>query len=223
MAILDGHLLCAFVAFSEQRSFAGAARAIGLSQPALFERIARLARIVDLTLYERNGRTLTLTPHGDRLLAFAREELARAARFAGDDDAVDEVALAAGEGTYLYLLGPALARFTRAHQRQKLRALTLGLDDAVAALRDGTAHLAVAAVDVVPRGIDGIELVRSPLVVAVKKSHPWAHKRAISLAQLAREDLVLPPEGRSHRDVVGRALARRGLSLRTAAEADGWP
>ena len=78
--IMDGALLRAFAAFAEERNFTRAARRVGLSQPALFERVQRLQALLELPLYRREGRALVLTEQGVRLAAHARETQGAPAR-----------------------------------------------------------------------------------------------------------------------------------------------
>jgi DNA-binding transcriptional LysR family regulator len=224
--ILDGELLRAFAAFAEALNFTHAARAVGLSQPALFERIQRLGEQVGAALYEREGRQLRLTEAGARVAAFAREELARAQAFVQElhgEARREVVALAAGEGSYLYLLGPALRSFARERPDVSLRLLTRGSRDAVAAVREGAAQLGVAVLDLVPEDMQVRDLVTTPLCVAFAATHRLASKRTIRLADLAGERLVLTPAGQAHRDLVGRALASLPGSGEPPLEADGWP
>jgi LysR family transcriptional regulator, low CO2-responsive transcriptional regulator len=81
----------------------------------------------------------------------------------------------------------------------------------------------VAVLDLVPDGIVARDIVRTPLCAAMSARHPLAKKRSVTLAELSRERLVLPPPGRSHRDFVGRAIARLGHEVTPPIEADGWP
>lgn len=224
--ILDGELLRALVAFAEHLNFTRAARAVGLSQPAFFERIQRLAAEVGAALYEREGRLLRLTDAGARVAAFAREELARSQALLAElrgDARREVVTLAAGEGSYLYLLGPALRAFTRANPDTSLRLLTRGSRDAVLAVREGAAHLAVAVLDLVPDDLVARDLLRTPLCVALAADHRLAARRTLRLTDLAGERLVLAPAGQAHRDHVGRALGDLAARADPPIEADGWP
>ena len=219
--MIDGALLDSFVAFGATRNFTRAARAVGLSQPAFHERIQRLVEAVGQPLYERRGRELHLTSAGERLLAFAREQAARhedlVAELRGQRP-VRTVTLAAGEGAYLYLLGPALARY-----RGRVQLLTLGARATLEAVRSGVAQLGVAVVDLVPRGIAAEPIVKTPLCVALPARHPAARRRRLALADLRGERWILPPEGQLHRDLVSRAIARAGELAAEPLEADGWP
>ena len=69
----DWNHLRAFLATAEQGSLSAAARALGLTQPTLSRQIAALETTLDLMLFERNGRALTLTDTGRELLRHARD------------------------------------------------------------------------------------------------------------------------------------------------------
>jgi LysR family transcriptional regulator, low CO2-responsive transcriptional regulator len=223
--ILDGELLRALVAFAEHLNFTHAARSVGLSQPALFERIQRLGAEVG-TLYEREGRQLRLTAIGVRVAAFAREELERSQALLAElrgEQRREEVAIAAGEGAYLYLLGPALRAFRCELPDARLRLHTRGAKDAVACVREGAAELAVAVLDLAPEGLVVEDLLRTPLCVALAEDHPLARRRRVRLGDLAGERLIVTPEGQAHRDLVGRALGEHARGSEPPLEADGWP
>jgi LysR family transcriptional regulator, low CO2-responsive transcriptional regulator len=227
IGMIDGDLLASFLAFGDCRNLTRAARAVGVSQPALFERLRRLAELVGEPLYVRHGRELVLTEAGTSVLAFAREERARHERLLAElrgSAAVTrrEVVLAAGEGAYLYLLGPALDEVAR-RDDVVVQPLTLGARDTIAALRAGRAHLGVAVVDLVPRGIVAEPLLVTPLCLCMPARHRAARARTLALADLRGERWVLPPEGQLHRDLVSRAIARTGDAPAGVIEADGWP
>jgi LysR family transcriptional regulator, low CO2-responsive transcriptional regulator len=61
------------------------------------------------------------------------------------------------------------------------------------------------------------------MCAALYKTHPLTKKKTISLKEIAREDLIVTPEGRAHREVIGRALTNIGEESKVAIEADGWP
>lgn len=64
--------LRAFVTVGEQRSFAAAAKALHLSQPALSRRIAHLEHMLGVRLFDRTTRSVQLTLLGERFLGEVR-------------------------------------------------------------------------------------------------------------------------------------------------------
>ena len=220
--ILDGALLEAFVAFSDTLNFTHAARRVGLSQPALFERIKKLADHFERPLYERIGRHLRLTEVGVRVAAFGRDMLEQSQGFLHSLDGVSPqtVTLAAGEGSYLYVLGDALRRFGPQHGRLNL--LQRGGPAAADAVRSGEAHLGVGVFDLVPRGLDAQDIIETPLCAAVPSRHALARRKTVELRDLEGERLILAPEGRRQRELVGRAIAGHSGLVVDPIEADGW-
>jgi DNA-binding transcriptional LysR family regulator len=215
----------ALISFSETLSFTEAARRLCVSQPALFERLKKLSERVGAPLYMKEGRTLSLTSHGVRLTAFAQDSLRRTTQFMQElrgEAREESVTLAAGEGAFLYLLGPAIRRFQK-KDGGKLQLVKRGGASAIEALQDGSAHIAVAVSDLVPSSIEAKILCRTLLCAALEKTHPLTKKKTISLKELAKENLIITPEGRSHRELIGRALANIGEESKVALEADGWP
>ncbi|THH36815.1 LysR family transcriptional regulator [Aliishimia ponticola] len=68
----------AFLATAETGSLSAAARVLGLTQPTLGRQVAALEQALGVTLFERAGRSLTLTQTGTDLLPHARQ-MAKAA------------------------------------------------------------------------------------------------------------------------------------------------
>lgn len=221
--ILDGELLTAFVAFSDTLNFTHAARQVGLSQPALFERIKKLTDRMQTPLYERQGRQLRLTAAGVRVAAFGRDMLEQSTAFVRSlsGTTTEAVTLAAGEGSFLYVLGDALRRFG-AEPGHTLSVLERGGPSAVDAVRSGEAHLGVGVFDLIPRGLRARDILRTPLCAAMPARHALARHKVIRLRQLAAHRLILAPEGRRQRELVGRAIADLGPGLAEPIEADGW-
>ncbi|GAA3999670.1 LysR family transcriptional regulator [Allokutzneria multivorans] len=76
MAVLDIVQLRSLVAIADHGGFHRAATALHLTQSAVSQHVARLAKIVGGELLERDGRQSRFTERGDRLLAEARTILA---------------------------------------------------------------------------------------------------------------------------------------------------
>ncbi|MFO0755967.1 MAG: LysR family transcriptional regulator [Byssovorax sp.] len=216
--------LHAFVVFAEHLHFTRAAKALGLSQPALHMQIKKLGEELGVTLYARRGQRVELTPDGRRVLAFGRalgaETAAFLARLHGREEQ-GPVVLAAGEGSFLYLLGEPIRAFLAAG-KAPLRLLTRDREATVAAVIEGEAHLGVAPLDGVPEGLRGDRLASVGQVLAMPASHPLARRRAIKLGDLAGARLVVPAEGKPQRAMLAQAMLAEGVPWEPAVEAHGW-
>ncbi|WP_283193330.1 LysR family transcriptional regulator [Rhizobium sp. AN80A] len=72
MRNLDSDALAAFLAVAETGSFTAAAERLGRTQAAVSMAIAKWEEKLDLRLFDRAHRRVSLTPTGDRLLEYAR-------------------------------------------------------------------------------------------------------------------------------------------------------
>ena len=215
--------LSSFVTFADKLNFTHAAKERHISQPALHVQIKKLSEEVGVPLYRREGRGLTLTAEGKKLAAFGRamkEQSNDVLRELRGESASGPVVLASGQGAFLYLLGRAIRRFPKA--KWPLRLLTMRGPDAVDAVRDGEAHLAVAVLD---RKLDDLPCtqLRSVGQIAVMpKSHRLARRRRLEPGDLHEEKLVVPPEGSPHRMMLEQAIRTDGGTLTVGVEAGGW-
>jgi len=213
----------AFVTFAETLNFTHAAARLHISQPALHVQIRKLGESLQVPLYVRQGRSLTLTAEGRKVLAFGREQEERAAELIDDVRGTPHdasVVLAAGEGTFLHLLSEPLRAFQRSHT--KLRVLTRDREQALGAIQLGEAHLAVTVIDDVPPEVISRRLAKVGAAVVVPKNHPLARKRSVSIRDLRDEPLIAPSAGRPLRASLAQAWAAAGQAWSPAVEANGW-
>lgn len=82
MESFDWNRARAFLAAAEAGSYSGAARLLGVAQPTVGRQVAALEGELGVTLFERVGRGLELTPSGLDLVEHVREMAAAAQRLA---------------------------------------------------------------------------------------------------------------------------------------------
>lgn len=112
---IDWNQLKAFLETAETGSLSAAARKLGLSQPTLSRQVAAIEQRMGVTLFERVGKAMALTPTGLDLLEHARamgaaaEALGLAA--SGRSQAVGGVvSVSATYGAAAYLVAPLVRR-----------------------------------------------------------------------------------------------------------------
>lgn len=214
----------AFQAFADCLNFTRAAEKLSISQPALHVKIKKLGESLNCLLYAKEGRKLVLTEDGKRFARYAGETLESHRRFVremlGEDD-TPSITLAAGSGSFLYLLGPAIRQFL-ADFEGELRLLTMNRPQALQALRLGTADLAVTVLSKVPPDLRGELLAGIPTQLVVPMKHRLSRRKRISPEDLAEESLIVPPLGRPFRDSLEACFSVRGVPLKVGLEAEGW-
>ena len=216
--------LRAFIVFAEHLNFTHAAESLHVTQPALHAKVKSLAKELGVELYVRVGRQLKLTEDGERVLAFGRELTEQCETFYGELHGVgrkEPVVLAAGEGAYLYLLGEGISRFL-AQKSAPLRLLTRNSMDTVKAVRTGEAHLGVAVLRSLPKGVDVTPLASFDYRLVLPRKDPLAKRRTIALQDLADLGLVVPAVNSPFRTFLENALHSVGVNLQVAVETRGW-
>ncbi len=110
----------AFLVTAEEGSLSAAARALGMAQPTLGRQVSALERELDVVLFERVGRGLSLTPSGLDLLEHVRAMGEAAGRVSltasGHAQTLDgTICITASEAISAVLLPPFIAQLRRRH------------------------------------------------------------------------------------------------------------
>jgi LysR family nitrogen assimilation transcriptional regulator len=223
---MDLKQLTGFVQVAELGSFTRAAAVLRVAQPALSRQVRALEVELRQTLFERNGRGVTLTPAGTRLLAHGRGILQQVQR------AVQELEELRGTASGVLSIGlpPSLSRtltaplveafrerFPRAAvsvveglTHYMLEWLVQGRIDA-ALVYNATPSTAVALQPVLE---EPLQLISARGGRALRPARP----APVSLAELSGCELVIPSRPHALRMRVETALAEAGLVPRVALE-----
>ena len=210
----DLALLGTLDALLQEGSVTGAARRLGLSTPATSHALARIRERIGDPLLVRAGRAMVLTPRARALrdkvhaaIAAAESALEPDRPFAPAELTRSFTILATDH--VLTVLGVELdAAVAAAAPQARLRFLPNTPDDA-AALRDGTADLAVGIYAKLPPELRTRKLLTDRFACVVRDRHPRVKKR-ISLADyIALEHVQVAPRGQPG-GVIDDLLAERG-------------
>ena len=227
---MDFEDLRSFYGVATEGSFSKGAMRLHVAQSALSRRVARLEHVLGVRLLLRHGRGVRLTEEGvalvdrakfliDELEQIQRDVLSLSARPTGC------VRLAMPPMT-AQLLGPGLVRECRSR-----------FPDVTLQLRDGFSDLIYewVAEDKVDLGLlydSGRDtdlrmllLLDEPLYLLgpteVAQTSPQVGDGPIDLKELETIPLILPSRPHSVRQVLDRAAARHGVSLKVVMEVDG--
>ena len=145
MENLDWNQLKAFLETAETGSLSAAARKLGLTQPTLSRQVAAIEQHMGVTLFERVGKAMALTPTGLDLLEHARAmgTAAEALRLAasGRSEAVGGVvSVSATYGAAAYFLAPLVRKLREAEPSIAIEVIA---SDAVSDLLRREADIAI--------------------------------------------------------------------------------
>ena len=190
------HHLRDFVAIARAKSARSAARALGLTQPALTRSLQELEQEIGTSLFERHARGMALTPAGERFLVRAQaalEEVRRGFEEAGQAAGVMQgsVTVALASAPVLVMLPLAYPPFRRAWPDVKLRIVEGLFPAAEPLLRDGRLdfYIGPRPERTLGQGYRVDLVFANQRVVMARKGHPLRSAR--SLQQLLAAEWIV--------------------------------
>src|SRR5579859_3073736 len=123
--------------------------------------------------------------------------------------------------TILYFLPKHVEQFHRAHPKIEVRLHNVTGLEGLEQLRAGLVDFAVGPLMAVPEDIEFHPIVSYEPVVITCPGHPLAFKK-LSLKEISRYPLILPPRGLSTWNLVDNTFKQHGLSYQVAMEVGGW-
>ena len=220
--------LRAFCFTARTGSISLAAEELFLSQPSVTLQIQALEREMDITLFERRGPHIKLTPEGEILYQLAdplvegidklRESFA--AHYGKLESG--ELNIAAGESTILYILPEWIKKFAEAYPRIRIKLHNVTGRDGMAMLRADEADFAVGSMLEVPEDIIYRPNVTYDTVLITPKDHPLAGREKIRLEEISPYGLILPPRHLSTWGTVKTVFSQHNVAFQVALEAGGW-
>jgi DNA-binding transcriptional LysR family regulator len=209
-------------------SMSKAAQRMFLSQPAVSQQIQSLESELAVTLFARRGSKIQLTHDGELLFEMAGpliEELEHLDdEFRQRRTEVDQghLEVAAGLSTILYFLPKHVEAFRRAHPRIEMRLHHVTGLEGLERLRTGLVDFAVGPLMEIPADIEFHPIVSYEPVVITCLGHPLVYREKLSLEQISRYPLILPPRNLSTWPMVDSTFKKHGLSYEVAMEVGGW-
>ena len=220
--------LRAFCHAARTGSITLAAEELFLSQPSVTLQIQALEREFGITLFERRGPHIKMTPEGEMLYKLAEPLVDGIDKlhetFAAQYGVLEsgELNIAAGESTILYILPEPMKLFAEAYPNIRLKLHNVTGRDGLAMLRADEADFAVGSMLEVPEDITYRPVVTYNPTLITSLDHPLAKKENVTLADISPYGLILPPRHLSTWRIVDLVFQQHHLSYNVALEAGGW-
>ncbi|MFJ6456270.1 LysR family transcriptional regulator [Paenarthrobacter sp. NPDC091669] len=216
----------AFLAVAEELHFGRAAERLRMAQSPLSQTIKKLEKGLGAPLFERNTRSVTLTPAGHSLLPHARRildevDLARRAVSAGTGTVYGKLAIGFS-GALNHATLPPLTRALRQHYPQLDVTLQGGLltQEALHQLGNGALDLAFIGLPIDAPSLATRRIATERLGVTLPADHPLAGQATVKVAELAGDPFITMPaaQGSTLREVTFAACAAAGFRPRISQE-----
>ncbi|WP_345589852.1 LysR family transcriptional regulator [Verticiella sediminum] len=190
-------MLRQFIAVAEELHYGRAAQRVGMAQSPLSTAIQKLEAYLDTPLFERNQRSVALTPAGraflDEAYQWLRYEEVAVARTHSVRNGVIGQLMVGFIGSTGYGFMPELVRqFRQEYPQVRLRLIEMTTKDQLERLRGRYIDAGLLRTPLPYQATDiETRLYRyDRLMAALPKAHPLAGRQIIDLRELARESFV---------------------------------
>jgi molybdate transport repressor ModE-like protein len=199
-------------------SITEAARALGLTQPAVSRRIQQLESEFSAPLLHRSRRGVALTEVGRLVLEEATtlaDRYGRLKETVGAHVRLEQGAVRVGGGATAvsFLLPPLIATFRRRHGGVVFHLVEAGSRDVEAAVLAESIELGIVTLPARSDELVAVPLRRDPIVLVAARGHALAGAGRIQAAALRGMPLIGFEEGSAIRRIIDRALDERGIEV----------
>jgi molybdate transport repressor ModE-like protein len=212
-------------------SIARAARGLFMTPSAVSQQMSVLEREVGTPVLERSGRSVRLTPAGERLVAHTERVLAVLEEAQAD---IDEVAkgVAGKLNTCAFptaaraLLVPALTRLREINPRLQVTLTDLEPEESIPALKAGLLDLVLTyEFDHLPEpedpGVERHQLMTEPMFVALPAAHPHA-RGPVNISDLKDEQWIVGRDGSTFLEVQIRVANEAGFQPKVDLQSNDY-
>ena len=212
-----------FAEVAKRLSFARAADALHLTAPAVTMQVKELEAVVGMPLFDRRGRSVSLTTSGEYLLVYARRVIATM-REAEDAMArlmrVEAGLLNVGlVSTAKYFVPRLLARFSALHAGVEIRLQVSGnRDQLVTLLHDREIDLAIMGRPPKEIATHSHPVAAHPMVMICAPDHPLIGKRALKALTASEQPFIAREQGSGTRKAMEAYFAAHRVVPRIVME-----
>jgi DNA-binding transcriptional LysR family regulator len=194
----DVRHLRAFLALADELHFGRAADRLFITQPALTQTIHHFEETLGFRLFVRTTRTVALSPAGVRMLPHALTAIASMDRIGREADRL--VREEAGRlevgyqiGTGLLLMPIVIREFEAAHPEYSVVLEEYDFTEPASGLDVGKSDVAFLRPPVGCEQIDALTLYQESRLACVARTHRFATRDSVSIAEVLAEPIIAAP------------------------------
>jgi DNA-binding transcriptional LysR family regulator len=217
--MLNVHQLNVFVIAAETLNFTQTAKRMHLTQSSVSQIIKTLENQLEVKLFKRKARTLTITDAGNVLLPLAREIVEGSIRASERMELMKQkvhghLIVGCNTAPGKYVLPILLAKFNEVYPLVRFTCKVLPQDQALNKLSEGDIHFAFTNVGEMDQGATEIQLyLQEPLVLIVPNGHQWTEQKEIEPEELLEERFIMRESSSGTYTNVKRGLAELGIDI----------
>ncbi len=217
--------ISAFTHAARERSFTRAAAKLGVTQSSVTQHVAKLERIMGTQLLVRRRNGLELTRAGRELFALSD-------RLRIVEQLIVEKVTSYSEITtgHLRVIAnaprpamPVIARYAALHPRVQIDFTLVSWTLAMQQLHERTADIAIVTQPETDDGLYSLPLETTRYRAHVRRDHPLARRRRLSLGDLRDTTVIVPEDGSLTQRLLHRKCAELGITLPRVLKTTTFP
>lgn len=199
--MIEVNELRVFLAAAEEENFSAAARKLHLSQPAISFQIQGLERRLNVKLFQRIGKRISLTEAGRELVPMAREMINLATRIEEticlqQGHVKGHLKIGCSTSPGKYILPHLVGAYRKLYPDVLITVEVMSRHQVEEQLNAKEIHLGVLAMCSREKEIECFPFFTDQLVLITPPDHPWALRGRIHLSELKEADWILREGGR---------------------------
>lgn len=212
---MDLRQLRVFAEVARLGSFTRAAEQLHVAQPAVSISVRKLEEELELTLFNRQEKQVTLTAEGEALLAHARrilEDFAAATAEMAELHGLErgEVRIGIPPMMSAYFFPRIIRDFRRRYPQLKLAVNGEGAASIQRLISRGDLDMGVIAGGRLPEGLQAQHFLREEIVACLPADHPLAGRGAVTLDEFLQEPQIFFKQGYYMRELLEELAASTG-------------
>lgn len=216
--VLDIHEMQIFLTAAETGSFSEAGRRLQMSQPAVSMQIRSLEKRLNVELFHRSGRHITLTEVGHTLIPLARDLVNHSINVhetiaSLQGEVIGHLKIACSTTAGKYILPKLFAKFIERHPAVQVTCDVNSRIPSLDMLLEGQAQLAVTSLKEFSRELEYRPFMLDPVILIAPAKHIWARAGSIQINDLYRSRFIHRELTSGTMQTVAEALAERNMSL----------
>lgn len=204
-----------FIKLAHVLHYTQAAKELHIAQPSLSYSIGELEKELNVKLFRRENRKISLTVYGEQFLPYAEKSLALLDEGAEVLQQMVGSALQVVHLGYFHSISSSLIPSMMAglYSQEENRSIRFQFTEAPSfdifnQLKSGSLDLAFCMHQ--DDDLESVVIMRQPLYLAVPSNHPLANRESVVFEDFAREPMVVLDKPSNLRTLVDQAFSRRG-------------
>ncbi len=210
-----------FLTLCHEMNYTRTAELLSVTQPTVTQHIRYLEALYDCRLFCYTGKTLSLTPQGERLRGFARamaynsQRIAEHMRQSGGELPVLRVGATKTIGEFV--IGPTISAYLRAHPGRRLSLLVDNTHTLLGLLDRGELDFAVLE-GFFDKSKYGHRLYKNEAFIGIcAADHPLADKD-LTLEDIISQNIIIREPGSGTRAIFEQLLKQQNYSFESVAQ-----